>query len=184
MTRTWWRKLKHGWRVPFWAICSLKPRIPTPRTSQDSSFNEPIRYLINTHHHCDHSGGVRTYASEGITIITHQMNKAYYEDNAKNTWTLAPDKLATNKKKINIETMTDKTRSCRRLPPTCSTRSGRRIFWIAHTDSPLCHVRLGTDGRLWGLRSEIATFTMSGCRRHSFRRSSHAFRSSLLIGTG
>ena len=28
-------------------------------------FNKPIRYLINSHHHFDHSGGIRTYAAEG-----------------------------------------------------------------------------------------------------------------------
>ena len=38
--------------------------------------NKPIRYLINTHHHFDHSGGLRTYVDEGATIVTHQMNQA------------------------------------------------------------------------------------------------------------
>ena len=31
--------------------------------------NKPIRYLINTHHHFDHSNGLRTYAAEGATEI-------------------------------------------------------------------------------------------------------------------
>ena len=70
--------------------------------------NKPMRYLINTHHHFDHSGGIRTFAAEGATIITHQMNKPYYENNAKNPWALAPDSLATSKKPLKIETMTDK----------------------------------------------------------------------------
>jgi glyoxylase-like metal-dependent hydrolase (beta-lactamase superfamily II) len=41
--------------------------------------NKPIKYLINTHHHFDHSGGVRTYVAEGATIITNEINKGYYE---------------------------------------------------------------------------------------------------------
>ena len=38
---------------------------------------KPIRYLINTHQHFDHSGGLRTYVNEGATIVTHEMNKPY-----------------------------------------------------------------------------------------------------------
>ena len=41
--------------------------------------NKPIKYLINTHHHFDHSGGLRTYVAEGVTIITNEANKAFYE---------------------------------------------------------------------------------------------------------
>jgi glyoxylase-like metal-dependent hydrolase (beta-lactamase superfamily II) len=41
--------------------------------------NKPIRYLVNTHHHFDHSGGLRTYVAEGATIVTHQANRDFYE---------------------------------------------------------------------------------------------------------
>src|SRR5438034_10548799 len=40
--------------------------------------NKPIRYLVNTHHHFDHSGGLRTYVDQGVTIITHAINKPFY----------------------------------------------------------------------------------------------------------
>ena len=40
--------------------------------------NKPIRYMVNTHAHFDHTGGVRTYAAKGITIITQRGNKAYF----------------------------------------------------------------------------------------------------------
>jgi glyoxylase-like metal-dependent hydrolase (beta-lactamase superfamily II) len=53
---------------------------------------KPIRYLINTHHHFDHSGGVRTYAAEGATINTHQSNIAFYENTWRNPRTIAPDR--------------------------------------------------------------------------------------------
>jgi glyoxylase-like metal-dependent hydrolase (beta-lactamase superfamily II) len=42
--------------------------------------NKPLRYLVNTHHHFDHSGGLRTYVAEGATIVTHQGNRDFYED--------------------------------------------------------------------------------------------------------
>jgi glyoxylase-like metal-dependent hydrolase (beta-lactamase superfamily II) len=42
--------------------------------------DKPIQYVINTHKHFDHSGGLRTYLSQGTTIITHESNKQYYLD--------------------------------------------------------------------------------------------------------
>ena len=70
--------------------------------------NKPIKYLINTHHHFDHSGGVRTYVAEGSTIITHEMNKAYYEQVWKAPHTLEPDRLAQNSKKPTFITVKEK----------------------------------------------------------------------------
>jgi glyoxylase-like metal-dependent hydrolase (beta-lactamase superfamily II) len=55
---------------------------------------KPIRYLINTHHHFDHSGGLRTYAAEGATIITQQANVAFYQNAWRNPRTINPDRLA------------------------------------------------------------------------------------------
>jgi glyoxylase-like metal-dependent hydrolase (beta-lactamase superfamily II) len=69
--------------------------------------NKPIRYLVNTHHHFDHAAGVRTYAAEGVTIVTHEVNRPYFERAAANTWTLAPDRLAKSKKKPVFQTMGD-----------------------------------------------------------------------------
>jgi metallo-beta-lactamase superfamily protein len=63
---------------------------------------KPIRYLINTHHHFDHSGGLRTYVAEGATIITHQSNKAFYETTFKSPHTLNPDRQWREKNKAKI----------------------------------------------------------------------------------
>jgi hypothetical protein len=58
--------------------------------------NKPIRYVVNTHHHWDHSGGLRGYVAEGAAIVTHERNIPYYQEimfgNSK--WTLQPDRLA------------------------------------------------------------------------------------------
>jgi hypothetical protein len=70
--------------------------------------NKPIRYLINTHHHFDHSGGLRTYVDEGATIITHQINQPFYEKTFAAPHTLNPDKLAASKKKATIETVNNR----------------------------------------------------------------------------
>ena len=63
---------------------------------------KPIRYLVNTHHHFDHSGGLRTYVAEGATIVTHQTNKAFYETTFKAPHTLNPDRQWREKKKAKI----------------------------------------------------------------------------------
>jgi len=70
--------------------------------------NKPIRYLVNTHHHFDHSGGIRTYAAEGATIVTHQLNKAFYEKAFAAPRTLNPDRLAQSGKTARFETVADK----------------------------------------------------------------------------
>jgi glyoxylase-like metal-dependent hydrolase (beta-lactamase superfamily II) len=69
--------------------------------------NKSIKYLVNTHHHFDHSGGVRAYAAEGATIVTHEINRPYFERAAANSWSLAPDLLAKSKKKPLFQTMGD-----------------------------------------------------------------------------
>lgn len=69
--------------------------------------NKAIKYLVNTHHHFDHSGGIRAFAADGVTIVTHEANRPYYERAANNTWNLSPDRLAKSKKKPVFQTMGD-----------------------------------------------------------------------------
>jgi hypothetical protein len=66
--------------------------------------NKPIKYVVNTHHHFDHSGGLRTYVAEGATVITHEANRAFYEWAWKQPRTLEPDKLSENPREANFIT--------------------------------------------------------------------------------
>jgi len=79
--------------------------------------NKPIKYLVNTHHHFDHSGGLRTYLAQGATIVTHQANKEYYEEVLFSTAprTLQPDRFSTyypyfsgGRRPLPIETVNQK----------------------------------------------------------------------------
>lgn len=58
--------------------------------------DKPIRFLVNTHQHSDHMGGLRTYMHIGATIITHQKNWNFYTRDVLNyvPRTLAPDMLS------------------------------------------------------------------------------------------
>ncbi|HYR87791.1 MAG TPA: MBL fold metallo-hydrolase [Terriglobia bacterium] len=88
------------------AIDAIKKVIP----------GKPIRYVINTHSHFDHAGGLRTYAAEGAAIITHTGNVAYYEQVWANPHTINPDRLARSGRKpvfeglVGSRTLTDGSR--------------------------------------------------------------------------
>src|SRR6202140_740820 len=56
--------------------------------------NKPIRYVINSHNHFDHSGGLRACVAERATILTSTDNKPYYEKGWAMPHTLSPDRLA------------------------------------------------------------------------------------------
>jgi len=58
--------------------------------------NKPIRYVVNTHHHFDHTGGLRTYLAQGATIVTHQANREYLDRVLFNPAprTLQPDRFS------------------------------------------------------------------------------------------
>ncbi|PYR82956.1 MAG: MBL fold metallo-hydrolase, partial [Acidobacteria bacterium] len=70
--------------------------------------NKPIRYVVTSHHHWDHLGGIRMAMNEGATIVTHQTNKAFLERVAKTPHTINPDPLATSKKGVKIQAVADK----------------------------------------------------------------------------
>lgn len=65
--------------------------------------NKPIRYVVNTHQHFDHSGGLRAYAAQGATIVTAAIYKPYYERAYANPHTISPDLLAKSNAKPVIE---------------------------------------------------------------------------------
>jgi glyoxylase-like metal-dependent hydrolase (beta-lactamase superfamily II) len=71
--------------------------------------NKPVKYLLTTHHHFDHTGGLRTYAAEGATIVTHQSNVPYFEKTLAAPATIAPDMQAKNPKAPMLQGVSEKT---------------------------------------------------------------------------
>ncbi len=69
---------------------------------------KPIRYMINSHNHFDHSGGVRTAVAEGATIVTQAGNKVYFEKILANPNKINPDLMAKSGNKAKIMSVGDK----------------------------------------------------------------------------
>ena len=70
--------------------------------------NKPIRYVMNTHPHSDHTGGLPVLVAEGATIITQKNNEAFLEKSLNAPRTLLDDTLAKNPKKAKIEAVGEK----------------------------------------------------------------------------
>jgi glyoxylase-like metal-dependent hydrolase (beta-lactamase superfamily II) len=73
--------------------------------AKESIPGKPIRYVVTSHHHWDHLGGIRTAMDEGATIVTHQSNEAFLKRVAKTPHTINPDRLSASKKSVKIQTV-------------------------------------------------------------------------------
>ena len=69
---------------------------------------KPIKYIVNSHHHFDHAGGLRTYVAEGATVITHSSNTKFFENAWKTPRSISPDKLAGNPRQAAFVAVNDK----------------------------------------------------------------------------
>jgi glyoxylase-like metal-dependent hydrolase (beta-lactamase superfamily II) len=68
---------------------------------------KPIRYGVLSHHHFDHTGGLPAVVAEGVTIVTHEVNKEFFENALSSPRTLAPDAMSQSGRKAVIETVGD-----------------------------------------------------------------------------
>jgi len=69
---------------------------------------KPIRHVINSHHHFDHAGGLRTAAAEGATIVTQAANVSYFERAFATPNRIAPDRLSQSGRKPSFMPVGDK----------------------------------------------------------------------------
>ena len=69
---------------------------------------KPIRYVMNTHPHSDHTGGLPAMVAEGATIITQKNNEEFFDKALNTPRTLLDDSLAKNPKKAKVESVSEK----------------------------------------------------------------------------
>jgi glyoxylase-like metal-dependent hydrolase (beta-lactamase superfamily II) len=55
---------------------------------------KPITHVLATHHHDDHTAGLRTFVAEGAQLVVHEAAAAYWRQILRNPSTLRPDPLA------------------------------------------------------------------------------------------
>jgi glyoxylase-like metal-dependent hydrolase (beta-lactamase superfamily II) len=62
-----------------------------------------LTHLVTTHHHFDHTAGLRTAIAEGLTVVTQAGNQAFVEEMAKRPHTIRPDALAKNPRPVAVD---------------------------------------------------------------------------------
>jgi len=76
---------------------------PVVKSIKEKFPNKPIRYVIPTHHHLDHAGGIRAFMATGATIVVPFSAKEFYSRVAKAPHTRRPDSLTRQPTGVVIE---------------------------------------------------------------------------------
>jgi len=68
---------------------------------------KPLTQLVTTHHHFDHTAGLRAAMAEGMNVITQAGNKDWAERMGSRPHTIQPDTLTKNPTRVVVETVDD-----------------------------------------------------------------------------
>ncbi|MEQ1758920.1 MAG: MBL fold metallo-hydrolase [Vicinamibacterales bacterium] len=68
---------------------------------------KPVTQAIVTHHHFDHTGGLRAAVAEGLTIVTHRLNEAWFREVVRRKHSISVDALAKAPRPLKIVAVDD-----------------------------------------------------------------------------
>jgi hypothetical protein len=68
---------------------------------------KPVTELVVSHHHFDHTGGIRQAMAEGLTIIAHKGTEGLFREIASRAGTIAPDALGPTPKPLKFKAVDD-----------------------------------------------------------------------------
>jgi glyoxylase-like metal-dependent hydrolase (beta-lactamase superfamily II) len=72
--------------------------------------NKPLRYVVNTHHHFDHAGGLRGFGAEDVLMVVHESSGSYYEalGTALHSRVVEPDVLSRTPRQVHYVRVQDR----------------------------------------------------------------------------
>ena len=68
---------------------------------------KPVTEVVVSHHHFDHTGGIRTAMAEGLTIVAHKGTESLFREIAARRGTIAPDAVGGNPKPLKFRGVDD-----------------------------------------------------------------------------